>query len=48
MAIDFSPGPQGVGGGYFLVIVVIGLWGSVSGWGHIFRAGLTITGLHFH
>ena len=41
------PGGGGVGGGLggFLVI---GQWGCAAGWGRIFRAGLTIMGLHFH
>ena len=47
MAIDFSPGPWG-GGVLPSNSSNIGLWGCASGWGHIFRAGLTITGLHFY
>ena len=37
--------PGGGGGGYFLIRVK---WGCAAEWGHIFMAGLTIMGSHFH
>ena len=41
-------GGGGGGGGGLGGFLVIGQWGCAAGWGRIFRAGLTIMGLHFH
>ena len=35
---------SGGGGGYSLIR---GYWGCAAGWGRVFRAELTIMGLHF-
>ena len=43
-----SRGGGGGGGGGLGGFLVIGQWGCAAGWGRIFRAGLTIMGLHFH